>query len=371
MGLQLADLRFERPADLVATGPPETRGLARDEVRLLVSEAEDHHHARFHDLGEYLEPGDLVVANQSGTLPASLPATHSGKAFLLNCCTDYGNGLWLTEPRRGPGEPGPLDLPPGDTIEVDGHGGRVVGTYPGLERLVFVRFDPTIDLRSVMGRVGEPIRYGYLEEPQPLDAYRTVFAATPGSAEMPSAGRPFSERVLDGLRARGIGVATITLHTGVSSLEIEYDQCECYCTHVRDNPLYAEPFRVPPATAAAVNRTRRRGGRVIAVGTTVVRALETAVTDERVRPTGGFTRTFITPERGVEVVDGLLTGLHDPETTHLAMLYAIAGRGTVMEGYDRAIEAGYLWHEFGDSHLLLPREGRPRHPDRPHSNSTE
>lgn len=359
MGLQLADLRFERPADLVATGPPESRGLERDEVRLLVSEGDDHHHARFRDIGAYLEPGDLVVANQSGTLPTSLPADGPGGPFLLNCCTDYGNGLWLTEPRRSPAEPGPLDLSAGDTVTVDGHEGRIVGEYPGLERLVFVQFDPTTDLRGVMDRVGEPIRYAYLEEPQPLSAYQTTFAATPGSAEMPSAGRPFSERVLDDLRARGIGVATITLHTGVSSLEIEYDQCACYCTQVQDDPLYPEPFVVPPATAAAVNRTRRLGGRVVAVGTTVVRALETTVAGGRIRPTGGFTRAFVTPERGVEVVDGLLTGLHDPETTHLAMLYAIAGRERVMEGYDRAIEAGYLWHEFGDSHLLLPSEGRP------------
>lgn len=357
MGLQLADLRFERPSDLVATGPAEDRGLARDEVRLLVNEGEHHSHTRFHDLVEYLEPGDLVVANESGTLPASLPATRADEPFLLNCCTDYGGGLWLTEPRRGPSEPGPLDLSAGGTVEVDGHEGRVAGTYPGLERLVFVRFDADLDLRAVMERVGEPIRYGYLEAPQPLGAYQTVFATTPGSAEMPSAGRPFTPRVLDRLRAGGVGIATVTLHTGVSSLEIEYDQCECYCEGSRTDPrypLYPEPFRVPPATAAAVNRTRRLGGRVVAVGTTVVRALETAVTAGRVRPTGGFTRAFVTPKRGVEVVDGLVTGLHDPETTHLAMLYAIAGRRRVLEGYERAIEAGYLWHEFGDSHLLLP-----------------
>jgi len=355
MGLALADLRFERPADLQATAPPEERGLARDDVRLLVSEGTVHEHARFTDLGERLRPGDLVVANQSETLPASLPASGPEGEFLLNCSTEYGNGLWLVEPRWSAGEPGPVGLAAGDQVVVNGSSGRIVGHHPDLHRLTFVRFDGG-DARELMAEIGEPIRYGYVDRPYPLSAYQTYFAAEPGSAEMPSAGRPFTERVVEQLRARGVGLATITLHTGVSSLEIEYDQCESGCRGGECNPLYAEPFRVSKATARAVNRTRQLGGRVIAVGTTVVRALESAWDGEsnRVRPTGGFTRAFVTPERGVGAVDGLLTGLHDPETTHLAMLYAIASQRTVMEGYEHAIDEGYLWHEFGDTHLLLP-----------------
>lgn len=356
MGLALADLRFERPADLQATRPPEDRGLARDEVRLLVSEGGTHEHTRFADLADSLRPGDLVVANASATLPASLPASGPDGDFLFNCSTDYGNGLWLTEPRWSESEPGPVGLSAGGRVVVNGRDVRIVGRHPGLPRLTFVHFDDGMRVRELMAEVGTPIRYGYVDRSYPLEAYQTYFAAEPGSAEMPSAARPFSERVIETLRARGVGLATITLHTGVSSLEIEYDQCESGCRETACNPLYAEPFRVPDATARAVDRTRREDGRVIAVGTTVVRALESAWDERtsRVRPTEGFTRAFVTPERGVHVVDGLLTGLHDPETTHLAMLYALAGQRTVMAGYERAIDEGYLWHEFGDSHLLLP-----------------
>jgi S-adenosylmethionine:tRNA ribosyltransferase-isomerase len=355
MGLALADLSFERPADLVAHEPAEERGLARDEVGLLVSDGAGHTHTTFEHLASFLAPGDLLVVNQSATLPAALDATGSSGPFLLDLCTDYGDGCWLAEPRWRTNEPGPLPLAVGDRIEAGGLTGQVLGVFPAIERLVFVRFDG--DVRAALDAHGRPIRYGYVEREFPLDAYQTHFAAEPGSAEMPSAGRPFTERVVERLRARGVGIAPVTLHTGVSSLEVEYDQCERHCSGIACNPLYPEAFRVPPATAAAVERTRRLGGRVVAVGTTVVRALETAWDPSlrRVRATGGFTRLFVTPASGVSVVDGLLTGLHDPQTTHLAMLYAIAGRPVVMEGYEAAIDAGYLWHEFGDTHLLLPR----------------
>lgn len=371
MALRLADLRFDRPADLVARGPAEERGLERDEVRLLVSTGlEDHRHARFLDLASFLDAGDLLVVNQSATIPAALDATGPDGEFLLDCCTDYGGGLWLTEPRVSASEPGPLSLSPGDRVVAGGLEGRVVAAYPGIERLLFVRFAG--DLRATLEARGRPIRYGYVSEAFSLSAYQTLFAAEPGSAEMPSAARPFTERVLTRLRARGVGVAPVTLHAGVSSLEVEADQCGLHCSPPTCSPLYPEPFRVPASTARAVNRTRRRGGRVVAVGTTVVRALESAY---EVDPTGaadvevetdapapagrvvaaeGFTRRFVTPETGVRVVDGLLTGFHDPETTHLAMLYAVADRDQVMAGYDAAVDEGYRWHEFGDSHLLLP-----------------
>jgi S-adenosylmethionine:tRNA ribosyltransferase-isomerase len=186
----------------------------------------------------------------------------------------------------------------------------------------------------------------YVTEPYPLAAYQTIFARVPGSAEMPSAGRPFTKRVIQSLRQRGIKVAGITLHTGVSSLEIETETVEAH-------PMYAEPFEVPIATARLVNATREAGHRVIAVGTTVVRALESAWDGEAVRPTRGFTRLFVHPQRGVHVVDGLITGFHDPLASHLAMLYSVAGQAVVQDSYREAVEHGYLWHEFGDSHLLL------------------
>ena len=208
------------------------------------------------------------------------------------------------------------------------------------------------DVYAAMDRVGQPIRYGYVEQAYPLATYQTVFArrtagSPPGSAEMPSAAYPFTERVVNDLRARGIQIAAITLHTGVSSLEVETEIVE-------EHPLYPEPFIVPEATARAVNAAKREGRRVVATGTTVVRALESAWNGHEVEPRQAFTRLYVHPGRGVNVIDGLITGLHDPVTSHLAMLYTIAGQDLIRSAYAEAVEAGYLWHEFGDSHLILP-----------------
>ncbi len=344
-------LRFDRPEELVATRPAEADGRSRDGGRLLVSRPGSHEHHAFRDLADCLQPGDLLVVNRSATLPASLPAmTLSGQPLLLNLSTHYGSNLWLTEPRFSPSEPGPLPgLAPGQSLFVAGVPVRLVSPYPGVNRLWFVRFQT--DAVAIMARAGRPIRYGYLDDAYDLPAYQTVFAAYPGSAEMPSAAYPFTRRVLDDLSQRGVQTASIVLHTGVSSLEIEADDIE-------QHPLYPEPYHVPDTTAAAVNSARQSGRRVIAIGTTVVRALESAWDSRHVRPSDGFSRLYIHPGRPPQVVTGLLTGLHDPVTSHLAMLYALAGRNVIRSGYAAAVEAGYRWHEFGDSHLILPAQAR-------------
>jgi S-adenosylmethionine:tRNA ribosyltransferase-isomerase len=342
-----AELDFERPRALQAEGPPERRGLARDEVRLLVTTERGHEHARFRDLPRFLAPGTLLVVNTSATLAASLPARHAALGPLIaNVSTDYGGGLYLVEPRKSAAEPGPLPLEVGDPLEIAGLSARLVTPHPGLPRLWFVRVEG--DLRKAMDRAGEPIRYGYLEAPYPpLAHYQTLFAREPGSAEMPSAARPFTARVVDALQAKGIVLAEVTLHSGVSSHELE-------AAEVEEQVLYAEPFEVPERTAEAVTAAKREGRPVIAAGTTVVRALESAWDGERVRPAAGFTRLLIHPGRPVRSVDGLLTGLHDPLASHLALLYAIAPQELVRAGYEEAVREGYLWHEFGDSHLLVP-----------------
>lgn len=349
------DLAFERPPDRQATSPPEARGLERDGVRLLVSAGDRHEHATFRDLRRFLPAGTVLVVNRSATLPASLPAEGSPGDFRLNLSTDYGDGLWLAEPRWSAETPGPLPLARGEEIAVAGLPARVGAAHPGLPRLRFVRIEG--DVGATMARRGQPIRYGYLEPPfPPIEAYQTIFSDQPGSAEMPSAARPFSMRVVDALHAKGIRLATIVLHTGVSSIEVETDVVE-------EHALYAEPFGVPPATAKVVNAARAEGRPVIAVGTTVVRALESAWDGQQLRPTFGFTRRFVHPGLPVHVVDGLLTGLHDPHASHLAMLFALADREIVRSAYHEAVREGYLWHEFGDSHLILPTgapAGRPR-----------
>ena len=345
--MKRSELRFRRPANAQASAPPEARGLERDEVRLLVSTPEGHRHARFRDLAEFLAPGTLLVVNRSATLRASLPARGLVGDFVLNLSTCYGAGLWLAEPRWSAGQPGPLPLKVGEQIRVAGLPTRLVAPFPGLPRLWFVRVEGNVD--GAMAALGSPIRYGYLEAPFPgIEAYQTAFSTASGSAEMPSAGRPFTPRVLDTLRKRGVRIAPVVLHTGVSSLEVETERIE-------DHPMYPEPFRVPAATADAVSAARAEGRSVIAVGTTVVRALESAWNGDRVRPTAGFTRLLSHPGRPVRTVDGLITGLHDPEASHLAMLFALADPELVRGAYAEAVRESYLWHEFGDSHLILPK----------------
>jgi len=344
--MKRAELIFARPLELQATAPAEARGVPRDQARLMVSSASDkHEHTHFFDLPRFLNPGDLLVVNDSGTLAASLPATGTLGNFIVNFATDFGNGTWLVEPRWSTSRQGPLPLSAGEEFEVAGLPTRLIANYPGLPRLWFAQVDG--DVRAAMNRVGAPIRYGYVTEAYPLSTYQTVFAKNPGSAEMPSAAYPFTERVVNDLRARGIQIAAITLHTGVSSLEVETEIVE-------EHPLYPEPFTVSEATAEAVNAARREGRRVIATGTTVVRALESAWNGHEVAPHHAFTRLYIHPQRGVHVIDGLITGLHDPVTSHLAMLYTIASQDLIRSAYQEAVSEGYLWHEFGDSHLILP-----------------
>jgi S-adenosylmethionine:tRNA ribosyltransferase-isomerase len=342
--MKRTELLFDRPPELQATTPPERRNLARDEVRLLVSGPDGHTHSTFSHLADFLQPGDLLVVNRSATLPASLPASSAVGNFILNLSTQYGSGLWLAEPRWHAGAPGPLPLTAGEIITVAGRRVHMIAPYPGLSRLWFVQAEG--DLCQAMDQVGQPIRYGYVPESYPLDLYQTLFAKIPGSAEMPSAGRPFTRRVLKTLRDRGVEIAGLTLHTGVSSLEIEAEEIE-------DQPLYAEPFHVPAATANAVNAARAQGHRVIAVGTTVVRALESTWDGQQVRAARGFTRLYVHPQRGIHTVDGLISGFHDPLASHLAMLYALAGPELIRAAYTEAVAHRYLWHEFGDSHLIL------------------
>lgn len=337
---------FVRPTQLQATMPPELRGVERDGVRLMLTRGEvvEHHH--FRDLSRLLDPGDLLVVNRSATLRASLPAEARFGRFRLNLSTYYGHGVWLAEPRWDFDRPGPLPLPEGERFAVAGLSGRVIASYPSIERLVFVRFDG--EVTTVMAQVGEPIRYGYVPQQYPFPDYQTIFASVPGSAEMPSAGRPFTAGLLQALDQRGVKIASVLLHTGVSSLEVG--------DAANGVPIYPEPFEVPAAAVAAIHRTRTSGRRVIAVGTTVVRALESAYDDSgALRPTRGFTQAYLHPGRPLRSVDGLITGWHEPGSTHLALLTALAGEPALRRAYAAAVDAGYLWHEFGDSHLLLHR----------------
>ena len=333
---------FVRPAEREAHDPPEARGLARDGVRLLVSRrasGEVSHHA-FTDLPGLLLPGDLLVVNTTGTLPAQVRA---GGGLAVHFSTARPDGSWLVELRQVKDK---ISMPNGH-----GHPGQVIALPAGARLTLQDRVTArlwrarlSVAVVPYLLRHGLPIRYSYVRRDWPLSYYQTVFAAQPGSAEMPSASRPFTPEVVTALAFRGVLIAPLTLHCGVSSLEAGEDP-------------YPEPYDVPPATARLVNHVRASGGRVIAAGTTVVRALETAAlrtAPGRLAPAAGWTSHVVTPETGVRAVDGLLTGLHEPRSSHLRMLAAFAGPDLLARCYAEAISAGYLWHEFGDVHLLIP-----------------
>lgn len=340
-------LDFVLPEGLEAHEPPEMRGFTRDGVRLLVSSPAGHVSTRFSDLPRFLSPGDLVVLNTSATVPAAVPAY--GGSHLLHLSTPLPGGLWLVELRLPSGfgtVPASVESPCVVPL-AGGETATLLAPFSGegadSARLWFASL--SISGEAVLpwlGRRGQPIRYAYAGGAWPLSAYQTVYGVEPGSAELPSAGRPFTAELLTRLVARGVRVAPLVLHTGVSSLELG------------ETP-YPERYSVPLATASLVNSTRREGGRVIAVGTTVVRALET-VADERgeVHPGSGWTDLVVTPSRGVRVVTGLVSGWHPPRASHLLLLEAVAGRRLLAEAYGEAVRQSFRWHEFGDTHLLVP-----------------
>jgi S-adenosylmethionine:tRNA ribosyltransferase-isomerase len=333
---------YDVPPGLDATRPPEARGIARDGVRLLVTSASDpevRHHA-FRDLPDLLAPGDLLVVNDSATLAAAVDVI--GTDLTVHFSTEQPDGRWVVELRRD--RQPYADSRAGTRLRLPG-GASITLAAPYLGshgRLWVADVDVPAPLPTYLAKHGRPIRYRYVEREWPLAAYQTVFGREPGSAEMPSAGRPFTPEVVAALVRRGVQIAPITLHTGVASLELT-------------EPPYPERYAVPPATAEIVNLTRAAGRRIIAVGTTVVRALESAAgAGGWVQPSSGWTDLVVEPGRGVLVVEGLLTGLHEPKASHLLMLEAIGGREQLDRAYQAAIRERYLWHEFGDVHLLLP-----------------
>jgi S-adenosylmethionine:tRNA ribosyltransferase-isomerase len=353
----LGTLSFDLPAELEAGEPPEARGLSRDQVRLMVSyrSGERVFHTQFRSLPDFLNPGDVVVINTSGTMNAALQARRSdGAALEVRLSTHLPGDLWVVEVRQPEGE-GARSIyraQPGERLSLNGGGWADLHTafrpdqrLPGEQapvRLWIASLHLPEPLQDYLDRFGFPIRYHYVKESWPLSYYQTVYTTERGSAEMPSAGRAFTPEIITRLIAREILVAPLILHTGVASLEAH-------------EPPYEEFYRVPSTTARAVNAARAAGGRIIAVGTTVIRALET-VSDEQgnVHPGEGWTGLVITPDRPVRAVDGLLTGLHEPESSHLAMPAALAGFDHLCLTYSQALQEGYRWHEFGDLHLILP-----------------
>lgn len=341
-------LDFDLPPELEASEPPEARGLTRDAVRMMVSHigSGEVFHSTFSTLPAFLDEGDLVVVNTSGTLPAALDArAPDGARLVVHLSTNLSGRRWVVEPRRPVGDSTErwsgeaphrrLTLPDGGVLMLE-------STYGPGGRLWVAELSVPGRLLSWLSVQGRPIRYRHVPRPWPLGSYQNVYVTEPGSAEMPSAGRPFTPEVITRLVAKGVGVSPVVLHSGVASLEA--DECP-----------YPERLRVAPPTAERVQATGRAGHRVVAVGTTVVRALETAAgPGDRVRALEGWTDVVISPEHPLRLVDGLLTGWHEPASSHLLLLEALCGRDRLRSWYAEALAEGYRFHEFGDVHLILP-----------------
>lgn len=336
---------------LAASRPPEQRGQTRDSVRLLVATTDGLAHARFSDLPRFLSPGDLLVVNTSGTLAAAVDGHRAdGRPVTVHFSTPLDDGTWVAELREtSQNRSRVTDAEPGETVALPGAVSlTLLFRYPdpASDRLWVTAVSGLDDadgaVEAFLAAHGRAIRYSYVPDEWPLAAYQTVFSRDPGSAEMPSAGRPFTADLAIDLITSGVVFAPITLHAGVASLE------------AGEQPL-PERFSVPETTARLVNQTRSAGRRVVAVGTTVTRALESAAdSDGNVRPSCGWTDLVLGAQHPAQVVSGLITGWHDPEASHLALLEAVAGRALVRDSYAEADKAGYLGHEFGDSCLLLP-----------------
>jgi S-adenosylmethionine:tRNA ribosyltransferase-isomerase len=354
--MTMQPLDFNLPPELEAGEPPEARGLARDEVRLMVSHylTDQVVHSQFRDIACFLQAGDVLVINTSGTMNAAIPATRGdGTDLELHLSTRLPADLWSVEVRRpstNATEPFHEALP-GELLTLP-DGGSVILHTPydanqrtaerGPVRLWVATLNLPVPLGDYLAEHGFPIRYSYVREQWPLTYYQTAYATEMGSAEMPSAGRAFTPELITRLVARGVQIVPLILHTGVASLE-------------EHEPPYEEFYRVPTTTAQTITAARRAGKRIVAVGTTVIRALETVTdADGLTHPGQGWTSLIITPQRGIRAVDGLLTGLHEPRATHLAMLEALTGKNHLQVTYTEALQHHYLWHEFGDLHLILP-----------------
>jgi S-adenosylmethionine:tRNA ribosyltransferase-isomerase len=352
--MKLEEMAFQVPKELEASAPPEARGQPRDHVRLLVIHRDSGliEHRRFYEIIDYLNAGDVVVLNVSRTVPAALPGvTEDGQEIELRLSSPYstsGNGSGRTW--QAVFKPDNAVIRPGLRLSF-GAGAltAVVKQKRDIPKLWEIQFDPTDrPISSWLEALGRPIKYDYVPERWGLEYYQTTYAAVPGSAEMPSAGRAFTPELLERIQQKGVALAQIILHTGVSNIDIETEQVE-------QHTMYEEWYQVSPNAAETINRARANGGRIVAIGTTPTRTLET-VTDEQgiVHPGEGWTSLYITPGYRFKAVDVLLTGLHEAKSTRLVLATAFTSdQALVLRAYNEAIAQGYLWHEFGDLSLIV------------------
>ncbi|KHF39721.1 S-adenosylmethionine:tRNA ribosyltransferase-isomerase [Halalkalibacter okhensis] len=338
--MTLASYPFVIPQHLHASLPAEVRSHQREAVRLLVQNRQTGHvtHDTFAHLSNYLKKGDVLILNKSRTIPAVLYTTdHIEVRLARKCSTDIWEVLSSDQSEIG------------DTLHFTNNVRATVIDKSKKTPLISIRFSIKGDeFYNFLYINGTPIHYEYLQDHWPLQAFQTVYSSVPGSIEMPSAGRALTWRMLAALQNKGIKIGFVSLHSGLSYFEDD---------RWPDPIFQPEPFSVPVETVKLIQTAKNERSNVIAVGTTVVRALESAVdTNHNLQATAGETTLHIKSNSALQVVDGLLTGFHEPEASHLDMLSAFIDKNHLLAAYEEAIRQEYLWHEFGDVNLLLPME---------------
>lgn len=335
---------FYLPSELNASHPPERRGIRRDHVKMMVLDKKTGHvtHDQFFQLTDYLNPGDLVVMNNSRTVPAILQAGVFRDTKIIQqeveirLARRLNEEIWDVLVVAEGVKLGDILCFSSDLTAV------VIDTNAGTPLITILFSKKGTDLFNSIYSLGEPIRYEYISNNWGLDYYQTVFASHPGSVEMPSAGRAFSWELLFNLQRKGIEIDFIQLHTGLSYLlddELETSPTDNY-----------EEYHLSEKTIEKIRKTKANGGRVIAVGTTVVRALESAGVTGALN---GVTNLYINQSFPLKMVDGIITGFHEPKASHLDMLTSFVPQDLLWSAYKEAINQQYLWHEFGDMNLIL------------------
>lgn len=341
--MRLADFDYDLPAAAIAQQPIEPR----DHSRLLVlpRDGGPTEHRRFDDLPGLLRAGDLLVLNDTRVMPARLHGRRVGTGARIEVLLlqRLNGDRWETLVRPG------RRARPGDQITFgDGQLRARIGAVTPFGGRV-VEFSYSGEFTKVLAELGRMPLPPYIQAELPDgERYQTVYAAVWGSAAAPTAGLHFTPRLLERLQDGGVELAFITLHVGLGTFR------PVEAADIRDHTMHAEFYQVSQATAAAVDRARERGGRVVAVGTTTVRTLESLAGQERrLQPGSGWTDLFIYPGYAFRVIDGMVTNFHLPRSSLLMLVSALAGRERVLAAYAEAVAAGYRFYSFGDAMLII------------------
>jgi len=347
------NLDFQLPKILECSSPTEVRNLKRDEVKLMVSERHNDKitHTQFSNIDHFLTKNNVLVVNTSGTINAALKTTlPNNEDGRIHLSTQISKNEWIAEIRKVVDNKTVryTDIEENQILSIpNNHHIKIVSPFYDENRnkqhlqLWKISFFGIDNMDEYLNKYGQAIAYSTVDVEYPQSYYQTVFAKEMGSSEMPSAGRAFTPYLIEKLKAKGVKIVPILLHTGVSSLE------------ANEKP-YPEYFEVSKETANALNEYTLQGKRIIAVGTTAIRAVESATNKKgKVQAQKGWTNLFITPANGIKIIDGMLTGFHEPKASHLLMMQALATTEHLSICYNQAIENSYKWHEFGDMHLLM------------------